>query len=51
MEGKKQFCQWVRVSYNDKFVERLKAKNISEKNKKIKELKENENENKKIMIC
>ena len=38
----------VRVSYNDKFVERLKAKDIREKNRKIKELKEKENEKKKI---
>ena len=37
----------VRVSYNDKFVERLKAKDIREKNRKIKELKEKENEKKK----
>ena len=37
----------VRVSYNDKFVERLKAKEIRGKNKKIKELKEIEKDKKK----
>ena len=50
MEGKNLLYWRVRVSYNDKFVERLKAKEIRGKNKKIKELEEKEKEAKKNMI-
>ena len=44
---KKSSIAGKRVSYNDKFVMRLKARDLKEKNRKIKEQKEIENEAKK----
>ena len=41
---KKSSITGIRVSYNDKFVMRLKARDLKEKNRKIKEKKEIENE-------
>ena len=41
---KKSSIAGIRVSYNDKFVMRLKARDLKEKNRKIKEQKEIENE-------